>query len=97
MKQHYLITGIILTLFFIQNNASATPGKSNTPAKAIMNSISENIDGPTVQTATDGTKIINNQDGSSVQIHADGSLLVINSDGSTIQKNADGSESNNKI
>ena len=96
MNQHSLITAIILTLF-MQNNASAAPEKSNTPAKPSMNSISENIDGPTVQTATDGTKIINNQDGSSVQIHADGSLLVINSDGSTIQKNADGSESNNKI
>lgn len=91
-------------LFFVfsialTNPLFAAPAKnaSNNPGKPSTNSITENINGPTVQTASDGTKIISNPDGSKVQIYTDGSLLVINSDGSTIQKNADGSEVDSKI
>jgi len=91
---------ILFLIIFLTNTlcAATPPKKANTaPTKPNMNSISENMDGPTVQTASDGTKIINNPDGSSVQIHPDGSLYVVNSDGSTIQKNADGSEVDNRI
>ena len=76
---------------FITNLFAAAPvhrGKHG----VIMNSITNNINGPTVQSTSDGTKIINNPDGSSVRIYPDGTLFVVNSDGSTIQKNPDGSE-----
>lgn len=99
MEQKSFFFGLFLTLSIVLNSSlfAAPVKKANAPTKPNMNSITENIDGPTVQTMSDGTKIITNQDGSSVQIHPDGSLFVVNSDGSTIQKNADGSEVDNKI
>lgn len=77
--------------------AASAKNVNTSPKKPSMNSITENINGPTVQTTSNGTKIIANPDGSRVQIYPDGSLFVINSDGSTIQKNADGSEIDGKI
>ncbi|RUR08708.1 hypothetical protein [Legionella sp. km772] len=96
-KSRILLLLVSLFIIFTSSLFAAAVKKGNAPAIPSMNSITENIDGPTVQTASDGTKIINNQDGSSVQIHPDGSLFVVNSDGSTIQKNADGTEIDNKI
>lgn len=90
-------TGFLFSIFLLINGSlmAANPhtlkAHSNS-TKPSMLSITDNLNGPTVQTTSDGTKIIDNKDGSSVQIHPDGSLFIINSDGSTIQKNPDGSQ-----
>ncbi len=99
MELKRLSLGLFLGLSFLLNDMvfAAASARANNPAKPNMNSITDNVDGPTVQTTSDGTKIIQNQDGSSVQIHPDGSLYIVNSDGSTIQKNTDGSEIDSKF
>lgn len=52
--------------------------------KPILPSITENLYGPTVQTTSDGTRIIDNQDGSTVKIYPDGSIFITNCDGTTL-------------
>ena len=58
-----------------------------TAKKPVLPSITENLYGPTVQTSSDGTRIIDNKDGSTVKIYPDGSIFITNCDGTTLTSN----------